>query len=90
MNTSAEAAGLPEGRSPLDAFNGSIAPTKTGLLYKAGLAVVAFAMVLLPLIYMALIVFTAWAVILHLKHDTWIFEGASGHGTVLRLIVYLD
>ena len=89
MKTSAEAAGLPEGRSPLDAFNGLIAPTKTGLLYKAGLAVVAFAMVLLPLIYMAVIAFAAWAVIWHLKNDMWIFGGASGRGGLVRLILYL-
>src|SRR6266446_2493108 len=66
--------------TPLEAFSGAIARTETGPLYSAGLAIVAFAMVLLPLIYLALIPFTAWAVLFHLMHDTWIFEGASGRG----------
>src|SRR6266403_5393076 len=74
--------------APLEAFSGAFARTKTGPLYSAGLAIVAFAMVLLPLIYLALIAFTAWAVLLHLKNDTWIFEGGSGGG-FYRLILYL-
>ena len=74
--------------SPLEAFTGKIVHTKTGPLYSAGLAVVAFAMVLLPLIYAALIAFTAWAVLWHLRNDTWILTGDSGHG-FFRLIVYL-
>ncbi len=75
--------------SPLDAFSGPIHRTQTGLLYSAGLAIVAFAMVLLPLIYIALIALTAWAVLLHLKYDTWIFDGASGRGGIYRLLLYL-
>ena len=66
--------------SPLEAFSGGITRTKTGLLYRAGLAIVASAMVLLPLLYVALIALTAWAVMLHLLNDTWIFEGGSGGG----------
>jgi hypothetical protein len=73
--------------SPLGAFSGAIARTKTGPLYRAGLAVVAFAMVLLPLIYLALIAFTAWAVLWHLTNDTWMFSESSGG--IIRLIVYL-
>ena len=86
---------LPEGVtahqtvSPLEAFSGAIARTRTGPLYSAGLTIVAFAMVLLPLIYLALIAFTAWAVLLHLKTDTWIFDGTSGRGGLFRLILYL-
>ena len=76
--------------TPLEAFSGAIARTKTGPLYSAGLMIVAFAMVLLPLIYLALIAFTAWAVLFHLIHDTWIFEGASGRGGLYRLIAYTD
>src|SRR5215212_145020 len=79
----------PEGISPLQAFTGPIARTKTGLLYRVGLAVIAFAIVLLPLIYMALIALSVWTVVLHLKNDTWILEGASGRGSFLRLIAYL-
>src|ERR1043165_626267 len=76
--------------SPLNAFTGSFAPTKTGALYKIGLAIVAFAMVLLPLIYVALIGLTAWAVLLHLRYDTWLFDGGgSGRGGIARLLLYL-
>src|SRR5437899_294672 len=88
MNTVSEVV-ADQHNSPLDAFRGTIERTKTGPLYKAGLAVVAFAMVLLPLIYLALIALTAWGVVLHLKNDTSIVEGASGRGGFLRLILYL-
>ena len=89
MRTQPEGVAAPQTVSPLEAFSGAIARTKTGPLYKAGLAIVAFAMVLLPLIYLALIGFAAWAVLFHLKNDTWIFEGASGRGSLIRLILYL-
>src|SRR6266478_2261814 len=75
--------------SPLEAFSGTITRTRTGPLYSGGLGVVAFAMVLLPLLYLALIALTAWVVLLHLKNDTWIFQGGSGRNGLLRLIVYL-
>jgi Zn-dependent protease with chaperone function len=75
--------------SPLEGFEGEIARTKTGPLYTVGLAIVAFAMVLLPLLYLAVIAFTAWAILFHLTHDTWILEGASGRGALFNLILYL-
>src|SRR5437867_5297442 len=77
-----------EATSPLEAFSAAIARTKTGPLYSAGLAIVAFAMVLLPLLYLALIAFAGWAVLLHLKNDTWIL-GGSGRAALFRLILYL-
>jgi len=80
---------VPQAVSPLEAFSGRIERTKTGPLYSVGLAIVAFAMVLLPLVYLALIVLTVWAVLLHLRHDTWMFDGGSGRGMVVRLILYL-
>ena len=89
MTNSPEVVASQQTASPLEAFTGVIVPTKTGLLYRAGLAVVAFAMVLLPLIYIGLIVLAAWAVMLHLTHDTWIFAGAAGRGGIMRLILYL-
>jgi Zn-dependent protease with chaperone function len=72
--------------SPLEAFTGSISRTKIRPLYSVGLAIVAFAMVLLPLIYIALIAMTAWLVLWHLKTNTWLFLGSGG--VVLRLIAY--
>ena len=79
-----------QGASPLEAFGGTIARTKTGPLYTGGLVIVALAMVLLPLIYLALVAFTAWGILLHLRNDTWILEGAaSDRGSFLLLIMYL-
>ena len=89
MTTSEQTSGGHQTASPLDAFSGPITPTETGVLYKAGLAIVAFTMVLLPVIYMALIALTAWLVVLHLRNDIWIFEGGSGRQGLLRLILYL-
>lgn len=63
--------------SPLAAFDGTIVPNQTGVLYRAGLALVAFAMVLLPIVYLALIGLTAWGVYYHLTHNTWIMSKGS-------------
>jgi Zn-dependent protease with chaperone function len=71
--------------SPLAAFDGIVVPNQIGALYRAALAVVAFAMVLLPVIYMALIGLTAWAVWYHLAHNTWIMPETS----IYRLMAYL-
>jgi Zn-dependent protease with chaperone function len=87
--TTAEAITAGSSTSPLEAFNGSIRRPKTGFLYQAGLAIVAFAMVLLPLVYLGLIALTAWGVFLHLMRDTWILEGTAGRGGLVRLILYL-
>jgi Zn-dependent protease with chaperone function len=73
----------------MEAFTGTITRTRTGPLYSAGLAIVAFAMVLLPALYLALIALTAWGVFWHLANDTWIFSGGSGRGGFVRLILYL-
>jgi Zn-dependent protease with chaperone function len=69
----------------LDAFSGSVAPTRTGLPYKVGLVVVTFMMVLLPLAYMGVIAATAWGVVWYLRHATWLFE----RGGLLHLLLYL-
>ena len=78
-------------RSPLDAFNGTIHRTKTGLLYSAGLAIVAFAMVLLPFLYLALIVAAVWLVVLHLRYDTWMLGTQPGERAgFYRFALYLS
>src|SRR5262245_7724918 len=71
--------------SPLAAFDGIIVPNRTGTLYNAGLAFVAFAMVLLPVIYLALIGLTGWIFWYHLAHNAWIMSETS----VYRLMAYL-
>lgn len=67
----------PAADSPLAAFDGTLVPNRTGVLYRAGLALVTFAMVLLPIIYLALIGLTAWGVYYHLAHNTWILSKGS-------------
>ncbi len=88
MNSNTEVAEI-ESESPLDAFYGTFAPSKLGLLYRAGLAVVAFAMVLLPAIYVGLIGLTAWGIYYHLRFHTGILEGGSGRGSIGLFILYL-
>lgn len=75
--------------SPLDGFSGTIAPTKVGLFYKLGLVCVAFAMVLLPVIYVALILLTAWVVLWHIGTNTWIFSGLTGQAAFYAFGIYL-
>ena len=73
--------------SPLAAFSADIHRPRLSPLYTVGLAVVAFAMVLLPAIYLALIGLTGWGVFYHLSHNTWIMTG-QGNG-LGRLLLYL-
>src|ERR1700721_1253101 len=73
--------------SPLTAFTGGITRSKLALPYTMGLAVVAFAMVLLPAIYMGLIVMTAWGVVYYLMHCAGIMEGSGGG--LGRVIIFL-
>lgn len=74
--------------SPLEAFTADIRRTRLSPLYTIGLAVVAFTMVLLPTIYIALIVLTGWGVLYHLTHSGWIMTEGSGGG-LGRVIIYL-
>lgn len=74
----------PTAGSLLAAFDGTIVPNRTGVLYRAGLALVAFAMVLLPIVYLALIGLAAWGVYYHLTHNTWILA----KGSVFMAIAY--
>ena len=75
----------PSDKLPLQAFTGDISPTHISLFYKAGLAAVAFAMVLLPMVYLATIVLIAWGVAYHLEHNVEFFED----GLFTFLIGYL-
>ena len=74
--------------SPLEGFTADIRLPKLSPLYTIGLAVVAFAMVLLPAIYIALIGLTGWGVLYYLTHPGWIMSGGSGGG-LARLLIYL-
>lgn len=64
-----------------------ISRTKLSVMYRVGLTVVAFAMVLLPAVYLALIVLVGWGVLHHLRQNTWIIDSSGGR--VFELILYL-
>src|SRR5262245_2141150 len=87
MSPPSSAVAGPRAVPPLEAFTGDISRTRLSLFYTIGLAIVAFAMVLLPAIYIALIALTSWGVLYHLTHNTWILSEKSG-GSLMRLILY--
>lgn len=76
----------------LNQFRGDIRPPPTSMLYNAGLAVVAVAMVLLPLVYLFLIGLVGWGVYYHATHHfgsiMHLGLGRSGRGTILLFLVY--
>lgn len=74
----------------LGAFQNHIAPVRRPLSYRAGVALAALVMVLLPLIYIGLIGLVAYAVYLHAVHDVSILESnVRGKGYLMVLVVYL-
>lgn len=85
--TTAPSAATDRSISPLDAFGGTFAPTEPGFLYKAGLAVVAFAMVLLPTIYLALVAAVVWVIKTHLQSNFGLLTQGSG-GSLGRAMIY--
>src|SRR4051794_18179220 len=74
--------------APLDAFTGEIKPSQVSLLYKAGLGCLAFAMILLPAVYLGLIAMAAYGVLWHLTHNLFIVTEHGGGG-LYKLIAYL-
>lgn len=72
--------------SILDAFDGTITRPKTGLLYHGCMFLVAGAMLVLPLIYLAMLAGLTWAVYYHAVHD-WTpimtLGGFTGGGRVV-------
>ncbi len=58
-------------------------------LYRMGLVLVTVAMVLLPLVYLALIAATAWGVWWYADFALPIFESLHGRGLLLALVLYV-
>ena len=75
--------------SPLEAFSGRITPTRVPFIYQAGLGVVALAMILLPMIYIALIVAMGALVWWHLVTNVGLLSGHQSRAIVLALLAYL-
>ena len=68
-------------------LEGTIPPRKTPLAYRAGLALSAMAMVLLPVVYIGLIGATGYGVYAYARAAAVIFEGSGGG--LWRLIIYV-
>jgi Zn-dependent protease with chaperone function len=69
-------------------FTGTIAPTRLPPAYRAGLVVVALAMLLLPLIYLGVIAVAGTGVWWHLTRNLWLVQG-SGSAAQWRLVAYV-
>src|SRR4051812_47206767 len=69
----------------LEAFRGDIKPSELSLLYKAGVGCVAFAMILLPGIYLAVIAVAAYGVFWHLTQNAYFLHGGAGFA---RFVAY--
>ena len=73
----------------LAGFIGSIEPVPVPMSYRVGILVVAGAMVLLPIVYLLLIVATAYGVYFHLTQNVGMLEYGSGRGWLFVLLAYL-
>ena len=71
-------------------FSGPVKKTRASFLYSIGLAIVAFMMVLLPIIYVALIGLAAVAVYFWARAGTFVFSGGGGARIMIfKVILYI-
>ncbi len=86
-----ETPNVPAGSSPLEFVEGELERTRTPLLYRFSLVVVAMAMVLLPVVYFAIVGLFGWGVYYYATHCygmlSW--HAYSVRGTVLLFMLYL-
>ncbi|HVM60446.1 MAG TPA: M48 family metalloprotease [Verrucomicrobiae bacterium] len=76
--------------SPVALFQGEITPKRVSLLYQLGLGAVAFAMLLLPAMYLGLIGLVGYGVYYHMAHDlSWMQGGDYSSGpTIGGILIY--
>ncbi|MBI1784189.1 M48 family metalloprotease [Candidatus Sumerlaeota bacterium] len=74
-------------REVIEAVEGKIEPVRVSLLYRAGLVVVAAAMITLPLIYFAIIVGVGYGTYYYATHATGIFQ--SVRSARVALLAYI-
>ena len=90
MFAQAEALALDDAQSGprfLEALQTKIEPVPLPFTYKAALGIVAFAMVLLPLLYVALVGAVAWSVVWYAWHGWGVLSGVSS--MKVRVFLYL-
>lgn len=75
--------------SLLTAFQGALAPSPLSWPYRVGLGAVAFAMVLLPTVYVALIAFAGWGIYWHVTHNISILHAETGRASFGLILVYV-
>jgi Zn-dependent protease with chaperone function len=71
-------------------FDGPVPKTRVSILYRLGLCIVAFTMVLLPIIYVALIGLAGAGVYWWATYGTFLFSGrGGGRVMILKIILYI-
>src|SRR5205807_3169614 len=78
MSTAGEGIHETAGSAIVEAIHGQIEPVRTSPMYVAGMTLVAFVMVLLPLVYLSLIVLVAGLLWHHATHSITLFQHARG------------
>ncbi|QDU47634.1 Protease HtpX [Symmachiella dynata] len=71
------------------AFRGDIKPVRRSIVYRFGILLVTIVMVVLPLLYVALIGLTGYAVYYHAVNHTGMLGAARGRGMIMVFLVYL-
>jgi predicted Zn finger-like uncharacterized protein len=71
------------------AFTGSLPRTGPNLAYRLGTVLVALAMLVLPLIYLAIIVLLGFGVYYHARYDTALAEMGYGRARLMFISLYL-
>ncbi|MBT6155735.1 MAG: hypothetical protein HOH82_13845, partial [Planctomycetaceae bacterium] len=79
----------PSPQQVIDAFDGDIEPVQVGIGYRLGILLVAFFMLLLPLLYVGIIGLAAYGVYWHAASNVDMFSGTQGRGVVMVFLVYL-
>ena len=73
----------------MSGFTGPIVPVKRTVAYRIGVLLVAGAVVLLPVLYVALIGVAGWGVYWHATENTEVATWGYGRGRILAVLVYL-
>ena len=74
----------------LSSFRGTMPPVRISVGYRIGLALVALAMLILPLIYLALVALSGWALVHHASANLKpIFDTLSGRSAVVVYVAPL-
>lgn len=73
----------------LSAFQSQIEPVRPPLVYRFGVFLAALAMIMLPIIYVALIALTAYLVYWHMTNNIGILGYGNGRGKIFVIMAYL-